>query len=413
MSAAPTGEPGELIFLVAGEASGDALGGRLMAALQQLTGGSIRFAGVGGEAMSARGLESLYPMEELAVMGFVEVVPRVPRLLRRIDETVAAILKLRPAAVVTIDSPAFSFRVARRVKAASGAAGRDISVIHYVAPQAWAWHSGRARKMNDFLDHLLVLLPFEPAFFERFGIGCTYVGHPVLESGADKGDGGAFRARHGIAPDACVICILPGSRHSETRQLLPVFGDALRCLSEGVPGLHAVAAGTAATADEVAAAATGWPVPATVVRGDERFDAFAAGDVALAASGTVTLELALAGVPMVVAYRTNPVTGWVARRLVKVQYANLINLILDRGVVPELLLGNCRPERLAAAVRRLIEDKAARAEQRQAAAEALERLGRGGPSPSLRAAQAILAVIAESADRGRPPEIRDVGGGMA
>ncbi len=412
MTAARTGENGELIFLIAGEASGDALGGRLMAALRELTGGSVRFVGVGGEAMSAQGLESLYPMEELAVMGLVEVVPRIPKLLRRIDETVAAIRKLRPTAVVTIDSPGFCLRVARRLKAPNGVRGRDVPVVHYVAPQVWAWRPERALKLKQFVDHLLVLLPFEAPFFEKVGVACTYVGHPVVESAADKGDGVAFRARHGIASDAPVISVLPGSRHSEARRLLPVFGETLKRLADRMPRLHAVAGTTAAVADEVAAAAAGWPVPATVVRGEERFDGFAASDVALAASGTVTLELALAGVPMVVAYRMNPVTGWMARRLIKVPYANLMNLVLDRAVVPELLLGECRPKRLTAAVLRLVEDEGARTLQRRAAAEALELLGRGGPSPSRRAAEAVLAVITQPPERERLSVRRSVGGGM-
>jgi lipid-A-disaccharide synthase len=412
VTASRTGENGELIFLIAGEASGDALGGRLMAALSELTGGSVRFVGVGGEAMSAQGLESLYPMEELAVMGLLEVVPRIPKLLRRIDETVAAIRRLRPAAVVTIDSPSFSLRVARRLKSANGAGGRAVPVVHYVAPQVWAWRPERALKLKRFVDHLLVLLPFEAPFFEKVGVACTYVGHPVVESGADKGDGAAFRARHGIASDAPVISVLPGSRHSEARRLLPVFGETLKRLAERLARLHAVAGASSAVADEVAEAAAGWPVPATVVRGEERFDGFAASDVALAASGTVTLELALAGVPFVVAYRMNPVTGWMARRLVNVPYANLINLVLGRAVVPELLLGECRPKPLAAAVLRLVEDEGARTEQRRAAAEALERLGRGGPSPSRRAAEAVLAAIADFPQRERLPLRRSLGRGM-
>jgi lipid-A-disaccharide synthase len=394
VSTAETGRGGDLVFVIAGEPSGDALGARLMAALTEASAGSVRFAGIGGTGMAAQGLKSLFPMEDLAVIGLVEVVPRIPRLVRRLRETVAAIERLRPAAVVTIDAPGFCFRVAARLKAAKAPAVAAVPVIHYVAPQVWAWLPGRTRRMARILDHLLVLLPFEEPIFEKVGLPCTYVGHPVLESGADRGDGTAFRVRHGIPADAPVVCLLPGSRQGEAKRLLPVFGGALAYLAAAVPGLHAVAAATAAVAPQVAEAAAAWPVPATVVRDDERFDGFAAGDVALAASGTVTLELALARVPMVVAYRLNPLTGWVARRLVTVQYTTLVNLILDRGVVPELLLGDCRADRVAAAALRLLRDERARAEQLRAATEALDRLGRGGPNPSRRAATVVLAVIA-------------------
>lgn len=398
---------GPLIFLVAGEPSGDLLGGRLMAALREAaggagaggTGGGVSFAGIGGEAMAAQGLESLFPMEELSVMGLVEVLPRVPRLLRRLKETFRAVRRERPDAVVTIDAPGFNFRLAGRLK--SDRRTRDIPIVHYVAPQVWAWRPGRARKIASVLDHLLTLLPFEPPYFEVEGLASTYVGHPAVESGGRSGDGGAFRGRHGIDPQAPLLCVLPGSRMSEVERLMPVFGETLRLLGGRFSGLRAALPAVAPLADAIAESSRGWAAPVTVVRGEaEKRDAFAAADAALAASGTVTLELALAGVPMVVAYRMHPATVWLARRLVSVKHVSLVNLILDRGAVPELLLEACRPPALADAVERLLGDEeGARREQVAAFREALRLLGRGGEPPSRKAAAVILGIIAKGENR--------------
>lgn len=382
-----TGPVGLLVFLVAGEPSGDVLGARLMSGLEELaraSGEDVRFAGVGGPMMAARGLESLFPMADLTVMGLAEVIPRLPNLLRRIRETVAAVERLRPSVVVTIDAPDFCFRVARRLR------GRGIPLVHYVAPTVWAWRPGRARKIAGFLDHLLALLPFEPPYFEREGLPCTFVGHPVVESGLDRGDGLGFRARHGMTGAGPVACVLPGSRGSETSRLLPIFSAALEILARSHPGLEAVVPTVATVAAGVRSAVESWPVRVTVIEGpEEKADAFAASDVALAASGTVALELALARVPAVIAYRVNPVSAWIGRRLIKVRYVTLVNLVLDRDAVPELLQEQCTPDRLAAATSRLLDDEMARREQQVLATEALRHLGLGGPSPGERGARVV------------------------
>ncbi len=383
------GDAAPLIFLVAGEPSGDALGASLMAALKERTGGAIRFAGVGGEGMAAQGLDSLFPMADLSVMGVAEVLPRLPKILRRLGETTDAARRLRPAAVVTIDAPDFCFRLAKRLR------GAGIPLIHYVAPSVWAWRPGRARKIAAFLDHLLALLPFEPPYFQREGLACTFVGHPVVESGVDRGDGPKFRERHGIAAGAPLICVLPGSRRSETSRLLPVFAKTVAGLRSSRPDLVAVVPVIGAAADEVVRAVADWPVPTTVIRGRaDKIDAFAAADVALAASGTVALELAMAETPAVIAYRVSPVSAWLARRLIRVSYVSLVNLVLDRPVMPELLQEECRPELLTASLDVLLTDEAARRTQIEAGREALLRLGRGGPSPGERAAAVVLDVIA-------------------
>ncbi|WP_029008137.1 lipid-A-disaccharide synthase [Azospirillum halopraeferens] len=379
-----------LVFLIAGEPSGDALGARLMAALKRLTGGNVRFAGIGGERMAAEGLDSLVPQAELALFGVVELLPQLPNLIRRLNQTTAEVLRLRPDVLVSIDSPGFTVRVAKRVRAAAP----DIALIHYVAPTVWAWKPKRAAKYAAIYDHLLAILPFEPPYFEREGLPCTFVGHSVVESGAGAGDGAAFRARHGIAPDARVVAVLPGSRRGEVRRLLPDFRATLERLWPAHPTLMAVVPTVATVREHVRDEVAGWPLRTIVVEGEaEKHDAFAAAEAALAASGTVALELALAGLPAVIAYRLNPLTVAVYRRLIKVKYVNLVNLMLDRMLVPELLQGDCRPDRLAAALGRLLDDPAARREQVEGVAEVARWLGRGGTPPSERAARVVLDVI--------------------
>ena len=382
------------IMILAGEPSGDVLGARLMAALDERTNGAARIEGVGGEAMTARGLSSLIPMDELSVMGFFEIVPRVPRLLRRIRQTAAAVASARPDALVTIDSPGFNFRVAARL------AGRDFPLIHYVAPQVWAWRPGRARGIVGLVDHLLLLLPFEAPYFDAVGLPTTFVGHPVTETRIAAGAGAGFRARHGIAPTSTLLAVLPGSRHSETSRLLSVFGETVARLAARVPGLNTVVPTVAGVAEQVQAAVQTWPCPVVIVRdGGEKAEAFAASDAALTASGSAVLELAIAEVPMVVGYRVNPLTMALARRLVRVDWVSLFNLVLDRPVVPEYLQDQCRPGLLAEAVERIIVDGEARSAQIAAARVVSDRLGVGGARPSQRAADVILGLIDGRASR--------------
>jgi len=387
----PDGEPAPpLVFLVAGEPSGDILAGRLMAALKTRTGGRVRFAGVGGAAMQREGLDSLFPMRELSLMGLAEVVPHLPRLYRRLRQTVEAVRWSRPDAVVTVDSPEFSLRVARRVRATG------TPTIQYVAPQLWAWRPGRGRRLAGTVDRLLALLPFEPKFFEGFGVPCVFVGHPVLESGADRGDATAFRAHHRLDPATPLVAVLPGSRVTEVRRLLPTFGAALARLAETHPGLTAAVCAAAPMAETLQAALSDWPVPSLLITEErEKYDAFAASRAAITKSGTVTLELALAGLPMVVSYRVSPISAYFARRLIKVPHVSLVNLLARRRLVPELLQHDCTPEGIAREVAVLLDDEAARNTQRRGFTEAIESLGGLSPPPSIRAAEAVLEVIAE------------------
>ncbi len=386
MSGAPTEAP--LIFLVAGEASGDVIGGHLMATLKRKAGGAVRFAGVGGPRMVAEGLASMFPIAELAVMGLAEVVPHIPRLLRRIRETADEAGRLRPAAVVTIDSPDFSFRVQKRLVRLGA------QRIHVVAPQVWAYRPGRAAKLSAFLDHLLVLLPFEPPFFERYGLACTFIGHPAIEEGLERGDAAAFRERHGIAPATPILVLLPGSRCSEVARMLPVFAATAMRLKQERPALALVLPTVSHLVPFVRAELTRLGLDGLVVEGrEDKLGAFAAGRAALAASGTVTLELGLAGLPMVVGYRMNPLTAMIARRLVRVPHVAMINLVLKRGLVTELLLGDCEPARLAPALAELLVDGAPRRAQIDGFKEAAGRLKAGESAPSERAADVILGAI--------------------
>lgn len=388
---------GPTLFVMAGEPSGDALGARLMAATRRLTGGQVRFIGIGGEKMIAEGLVSLFPMGELTLFGVFELLPHLPNLIRRIDQTAATILRERPDVVIGIDSPGFTLRVAKKVRAAQP----SIPLIHYVAPTVWAWKPKRAAKYAAIYDHLLAILPFEPPYFEREGLPCSFVGHSVVEGGAGRGDGSRFRAAHGLADRDRVVVVLPGSRKGEVARLLPDFRATLERLMPRHPNLVAVVPTVATVRDRVAAALADWPLRTILVEGDaDKHDAFAAAEVALAASGTVALELALARLPSVIAYRLNPITVALYRRLIRVKYVNLVNLMLDRMLVPELLQEECRPDRLADALGRLLDDPQARQAQIDGVAEVARWLGQGDVPPSERAARVVLDLVSQHPNRG-------------
>ena len=379
-----------LYYLIAGEPSGDVIGARLMRALRQRLGGKVRFAGIGGERMAEEGLQTLLPIRELAIMGMVEILPQIFNLIRRIRETIADIEAKAPVAVVTIDSSGFCFRVTEKLKPKTP---RPV-LVHYVAPMVWAWRAHRAHSAAKAADHLLTLLPFEPPYFEHVKLPASYVGHPVIEGGADHGDGSAFRARHRIAPEATVLCVLPGSRRGEIKRLLPVFGETIERLLRRFPDMVVVVPTVETVAAQVADAVAAWPGRVIVVRGAaEKFDAFAASTAALAASGTVALELAMARVPMVIGYRIWGPTHFVVSRTVKIKYATLVNLLLDRPLIPELLQHACTPERLGAEVERLLSEPEARREQVEGAKAALLQIGLDGEAPSLKAADKILELV--------------------
>ncbi|MBV9249720.1 MAG: lipid-A-disaccharide synthase [Acetobacteraceae bacterium] len=376
-----------LICLIAGEQSGDILGARLMRALR-LRRPDLRFSGIGGEAMQKEGLRSLFPIRDIALMGFLEVVPRLHRLRVRLSQTARFVGQQRPDVVVTIDSPGFTLRVLRAIEPLG------IRRVHYVAPQAWAWRESRVKRYPGLWDRLLCLLPFEPPFFARHGLPATFVGHPVVESGADTGDASRFRARHGIAPDMRIITLMPGSRPTEVMRLLPVLNATLGLLDRRVPGLLPVIPIAAPVAGAVREATISWPVkPLLITESADKHDAFAASAAALTKSGTSTLELAMAGVPMLVTYRVNFLSAAIARRLVKVRYASLLNLLADREIVPELLQEACTPPRLANALEGLLTDPAAGVRQRTAFSDTLALLRPPSGAPSEAAADAVLQLL--------------------
>lgn len=377
------------IFLIAGEASGDALGAALMRALKAER-PDIEFSGIGGSRMAEEGLKSFFPMEELSVMGVAEVLPRLRHILNRIRQTAEEILRTKPDAVVTIDSPDFCFRVVKKAKAAGGKG----PFIHYVAPSVWAWRPGRAKKVAGFLDHLLALLPFEPPYFKKHGLATTFVGHSIVER-EQRGDAARFRKKHLIRDNQKVFCVLPGSRMSELTRLLPGFSKAIDNILREHPELVVVIPTLPHLRPYLQQSFKGKGINPLFVEGDEdKFDCFAASTVALAASGTVSLELALTETPHIITYRLNALTAWLVKRMVKTPYANLVNILLQRPLVPELIQEDCTPASITHAVLRLLENENARNEQARGFREALTRLGRGAAeTPGQKAAKAVLSVI--------------------
>lgn len=378
------------VFILAGEPSGDKLGGALMAGLKQLHPG-IEFDGVGGTLMQAQGLQSRFAMDELSVMGIAEILPKYRHLMARINETAQAVIETCPDVLITIDSPDFSFRVAKRVKAACA-----VRTVHYVAPTVWAWRPRRAAKIAAFIDHVLALFPFEPPYFEAEGIDCDFVGHPVVaEPLASSEEAEAFRASLAIG-EAPMALVLPGSRRSEVARLQEVFGAALAPVAAQHAGLRVVVPAAAPVADAVSEAVRSWPVEAQVL--DPRHDgldeasrskraAFRAADVALAASGTVSLELAAARTPMVIAYRMHWLSFRLIRAMALVDTVTLVNLVSETRVVPEFLGPDCTADRIGAA---LLETMQSPQAQLQAMETTMQRLGEGGEDPGLRAARAVL-----------------------
>ncbi len=388
------------VALVAGEPSGDALGEGLIRALRAQHAGNVRFSGIGGERMQAEGFDSLFPIAELAVMGLVEVLPRARKILQRLDQLAAQLQSDPPDVLVTIDSPGFTHRLAKRLHK------RGFPIVHYVAPTVWAWRPGRAKTLAGLVDHLLTLLPFEPPYFEREGLSAEFVGHPAVETIAaarrqaadETAAGNGFRQRYQIADKAPLLAMLPGSRRGEAAKLLPVFSAAIARLTERHGDLQVVIPSVPDVAPMVLNVLPNLAAPARVVVAPaERYQAMLAADLALAASGTATLELGLAQTPTVLAYRVNRLTAAIVRRMLKVPYAGLVNILDNREAMPEFLQEKCRPENLASALGNLLDDPAVRAEQLAACRRVGAMLGLDGngevqqPSPNQRAATAVLA----------------------
>ena len=374
-------------FLIAGEPSGDRLGAALMAGLRQLV-PEIEFFGVGGPMMQAEGIESLFAMDELSIMGIAEVLPKYFHLKRRIRETAEAALSAGVDALITIDSPDFCLRVARIVKAARP----DLRTIHYVAPSVWAWRPGRAAKMAKVIDHVLAILPFEPPYMTAAGMSCDFVGHPVVaEPVAAPDEAAALRQRLQADP---LILALPGSRRGEVTRIAPVLGEVFARLKVDHPRLQVVLPTLPGIEPLVRELVAAWPVAPHILTGaQEKRAAFAAADVAIAASGTVSLELAANSCPMVIAYDMHPISFWLMQRAALIDTVTLVNLVSETRVVPDFLSPACRADLIAPAVLSLLDDRSAREAQLAAMELTMQRLGRGHEAPGLRAARSVLAAL--------------------
>jgi len=370
------------LFLIAGEPSGDRLGAALMAGLKTLSPG-VSFAGVGGPLMQSEGMQSLFPMEDLSVMGLVEVLPKYFHLKRRIAEAAQAVLDSGAQALITIDSPDFCLRVAAIVKKARP----GFRTIHYVAPSVWAWRPGRAAKMARIIDHVLALLPFEPPYMTAAGMSCDFVGHPVVAEALTSPEEVAMMQGEGP-----LILALPGSRRGEVARLAPVLGDTLAQIKAVHPKARVALPTVRGVAGLVQEVTRDWPIRPQIIEDPaQKRASFAAADVAIAASGTVSLELAANGCPMVIAYDMHPATLWMMRRAALIDTVTLVNLVSETRTVPEFIGECCRADLIAPEVLRLLQDGPGA--QAEAMRLTMQRLGQGGDPPGLRAAVSVLAHI--------------------
>lgn len=377
------------IFLIAAEESGDRLGAGLVRSLRDRLGAGVRFVGIGGRHMAEEGVTSLFPTEELSIIGLAAIPKRLPMILRRIREATEAVLKTRPDVLVIIDSPDFSHRVARRVRAKDP----SIPIVNYVSPTVWVWRPGRAKAMRAYVDQLLAVLPFEPEVHRRLsGPPCTYVGHPLLDDlDASRPDANEQLRRSAQPP---LLLVLPGSRRSEIKRNMAVFGETLRLLQSKHVAFEPVLPTVPHLLESVRAAAASWPVqPRIVVSDSDKKAAFRTARAALAKSGTVTLELALAGVPMVTAYRVTEVEAFIARRVIQTSSIILANLILGENVIPEFLQQDFTAGNLAPALQEILAETPARQRQIDAFARLEAIMSTGGKRPSELAAEAVIATL--------------------
>lgn len=378
------------IYLIAGEPSGDLLGSRLMRALRSKTGGKVEFFGLGGDTMEAEGLNSLFDISDLAIMGLVEVIPSIPKVLRHIRNTVADIERVQPDIVITIDSWSFCARVHKALRKRK----TGIPQLHYVAPQVWAWKKKRARTMYKYIDALMTLLPQEPKYFTPYHLETVFVGHPVIESEVLHADGEAFRRRFDIPADKKIITVLPGSRKTEVSRLLPVFLASARQLLEKGGDFYFVIPTVKTVSSQVKEMVKDCGLPLQVVETQaDRYDAFRASEAAIAASGTVALELAICHIPHVIAYRVSRLTAWIIAKIMKIQFVNLTNIMLGRLIVPELLQEQCVCGNITANISELLQKGDLYEREMEGFAKVKQTLSSGTQTPSENAADFVLELI--------------------
>jgi lipid-A-disaccharide synthase len=378
------------VMLVAAEASGDDRGAGLARALKRRLGDGVRFVGVGGDRMAAEGVESPFDISEISILGLLEGLMAYPRVVRRADETAALALREKPDVAVLIDSWGFTLRVAQRLRRLAP----DLPLVKYVGPQVWATRPGRAKTLARTVDHLLSIHAFDAPWFEAEGLPVTFVGNSALTVDFSDADPGRLRRQIGAGADDHILLVLPGSRPGEIERVLPAFEAAVSILKARRPDLQVVVLAAPTVAETVKARVAGWPHRAHVLEGDAaKRDAMKAATVALACSGTVTTELALAGVPMVVGYRLGPVTHAILKRLIRTKYITLFNIAAQDFVAPELVQDDCNGPALARELALRLDQPEVRARQIAAQYAALDRMGRGGPDPSEAAADAVLEIV--------------------
>ena len=381
-------------YVIAGEPSGDQLGGHLMRGLRAET--KVAFHGIGGPMMAEAGLASLFPMADLSVMGLAEVLPRLPGLLRRVRETTEDVLRVAPDVLITIDSPDFCLRVARKVRARNPA----IKTVHYVAPSVWAWRPKRAAKMAKSIDHVLALLPFEPPYMEAAGMTCDFVGHPIVyQPEISEAEAAAFRAARAIPDAATLICLLPGSRRGEVTRQGATYRAAVEKIAAARPGTRVVIPAAAPVADLVAEIFAGASVPTQILdlreteAQSQKWAAFKAADIAIAASGTVSLELARQQTPMVIGYQMSALSGFLMKRLVRLETATLVNIVSQTRAVPEFLFADFEAQNIADKTIHLLGEPAEMQHQKDAARLTMERLAGDGTDPGRQAARSVLQAV--------------------
>ncbi len=394
------------IYMIAGEASGDQLGGMLVQEMRTLS-DTIDYRGIGGFCMMQQGIASRFPMRELSIMGFAEILPHILRLKLRIRQTVEDIEAFKPDILLTIDSPGFNFRVVKLLRA------RGIHLprcIHYVAPTVWAYKPERALTTAALFDHLLCLLPFEPELFTTHGLKADDVGHPMAWWWRSKAHGESFRSRHHIHPEAKLVACFPGSRMGEITRHLPIIREAMVKLSATTPQLHSTIYIREDIAKEVYALTRNWPCPLTLCDDQtQKKQLFAAADAAIAKSGTISLECALAGLPSLTIYRTSALSAWYVRRKLRTKFVHLANILSGSMIVPELIQADCTAEKIAAGIHQLLSDEVVRHQQINALSSISEMLGTSHDiSPSMRAADIILGYLRTTPDASRSPSEGEV-----
>ena len=377
-----------LIFVLAGEQSGDMIGGKLLAAIKDITKDNVKFIGVGGQNMAEQGLDSIFPMSDLSVMGLFEVIKHLPVIYSRFKEVKQAITDYKPDIVITIDAPDFSLRLSKHIKSL------NIPHIHYIAPTVWAWRPGRAKSIAKKIDHLLAVYPFEPKYFEVHNLPCTFVGHMISELNIDGIARTQFREKHDIAKSTKLICWLPGSRMSEVELLVPIHKQALIDLQQHYPDMVVALPVAPSVADYVKSQIIDLPFKViTVEDTQERYAAMRAANVALAASGTVNLELSMAQTPFVITYKINPLTAWLAKLILKDQYVTMVNILCDGPVIPELLQEDCTPDNISSVINHLFINKSSVENQLEGQRTANIMLRHISHKPSYAAAKIVLSYL--------------------